>query len=443
MNVSRLFIGLIGTVFAAAAAEAQVPAPPAGGHTEVRRPHDSLFDTGGTDGGERGALVLELSGYGGHDDDVISQESVGRPQLGLPGQFVGGRAAIDYARAGRKVSFAFGGDSTFRYLAIPQSDTIGDGTVSAALAAQLSRNWQLHAEQQVGYTSFFLFSPLPAVSALAPNGTAGVDFAVARRPAYTTGTQLSTTRTVGRRSSLSVEFSGRSTALVDNRDQFLDYGAGAKYEHPVSRNATLHLGYGYRQSSNRMTADDEQIGMHDVDAGVRYAGRPSFSRRTHLAFSTGSVVIHRGPTVPDRTFIQLVGSATASYDAGRTWSIHAAYDRGAQFVHVIPGVFSSNAASAGATGDLGRRLELSLNASYSTGTLSFQVYDDPLTTYQGEARLRTALSRSLAVDISYLHYHYAFDGHGAGAELERDVRRNSVRAGVTLRLSSAAKRNRP
>jgi hypothetical protein len=445
MNIhGRVVIGALVMWCSAVPVEAQAPAPaPAGEHPEARRPHDALFGSGTEKPDDRASLLFEVSGYGGHDDNVVSEESSGQPLFGLPGEFLGGRAALNYVRAGRNLSFALGGESTFRYLAIRQSDTVGAGSLSATMAGQLSRKWQLRVAERAGYTSFFLFTPASDITGPDPNDVAsGIDLAVARRPAYTTGSLASLTRTVGRRSALSLELSGRSTALVASRERFIDYGGGINYQHPVSRNATLHVGYGLHRASNRLIADDAQIDMHDIDAGVSYEGRPGFSRRTHLAFSTGSAVIRRSAGLPERTFVHLTGSATASHQIGRTWAIHAGYNRGAQFVHVIPGVFSSHAASAGVTGVLARRLELSVDGSYSTGTLSFQIFDDPLMTYQGGARLRTALTRSLAFDVSYLYYRYSFDGHGARSELERDVRRNALRAGLTLRLASGATRGR-
>src|SRR5689334_856 len=111
--IVRASVGIVVAVFvAAAAASAQAPPPGPGAASEPRRPHDSLFDSGSNDSAARPSLVLEISAYGGHDDDVIAQESTGNPQFGVPGEFVGGRAALDYTRAGQHTTFALGGNST-------------------------------------------------------------------------------------------------------------------------------------------------------------------------------------------------------------------------------------------------------------------------------------------------------------------------------------------
>lgn len=442
MNIrGRVAVGVaFGLLLTPLAGEAQ---PAAGQPADTRRPRDGIFDTGANDAAERGSLVLEASGYGGHDDDVIAQESTGNPQFGVPGEFVGARAALDYTRIGQRTSFALGADSTLRYLNIPQRDTVGDGMVRASLTAHVSRKWLIRTDGEVGYTSFYRFAPVAGLAIADASTAAGADLAIGRDPAFTTGTLASISRTLGRRSSLSFEYSGRSTSLTDSTQRFVDYGGGATYEHPIGRNLTLHTGYAYRIADYRLIGGAEQTVMHDIDAGVRYEGRPSFSRRTRLAFSTGSAVIRRAPGVVDSTYVQLIGTATAVHEIGRTWTVHAGYDRGAQFVHVIAGVFSAHSASLGAAGELGRRFNLSMDASYSTGLLTFQLFEDPLTTYHAEARLRTAVSQTVAFDLSYLYYRYAFDGQGQPAALNRNVRRNAVTAGFTVRLSTAAKRRQP
>ena len=66
------------------------------------------------------------------------------------------------------------------------------------------------------------------------------------------------------------------------------YSAGGRYLYNLSRNATLHLGYIYREGQYTYVASAQSTVAHDIDVGVDYHKPLSFSRRTHVDFSVGS-----------------------------------------------------------------------------------------------------------------------------------------------------------
>jgi hypothetical protein len=55
-----------------------------------------------------------------------------------------------------------------------------------------------------------------------------------------------------------------------------------------------------------------------------------------------------------------------------------------------------------------------------------------LTTAQGEARLRFALTRSIALSGEYLYYRYDFGGRLLAPDLPRSLERHGVRVGLSM-----------
>jgi hypothetical protein len=435
-------------------ASAQRPAPatsatPTTPQADVERPGVGLFGRKPSSG--HPFMNLELSAYAGHDDDVLAEQgggSSGDPRAGVPGKFGGGRAALEYEHPGRRVSVAFSGVSAVRQLPARLSsvDRLSlDGALNGSVTAVLSPVWTSRGEQQGGYVSMYGLLPTPA---LVPGDDAGIragaaDFIATDRSAYTVGTRGALTRRIGRRSSWSAQYERRGTYVRNGVDRLSEESLGTAYEHPITRYATLHLGYTHAVSDNRLLSNDGSLVLHTVDAGIRYERRPSFSRHTRFAFTTGSAIMQRSPgRRAEGMFVRLLGSATVHQEIGRSWTLYGSYERASQFVDTLPGLLSSDSTSTGLTGNVGRRFEIAVDGGYTTGVLSLGSSDNALASYTGSARLRTALNHYLAFDATYMFYHYQFDGPDAlAASLRAGVRRQGLRAGLTLRVPLAGKRS--
>jgi hypothetical protein len=102
------------------------------------------------------------------------------------------------------------------------------------------------------------------------------------------------------------------------------------------------------------------------------------------------------------------------------------YRRRPEFVGGFDEPVFLDSATAGLEGFLGRRLELSTSAVYSTGVIgSKATYDS----YSGSARASFGMNRHLALSLEYVYYSHRFAGDitvPAAAALDR----HSVRAGV-------------
>jgi hypothetical protein len=91
--------------------------------------------------------------------------------------------------------------------------------------------------------------------------------------------------------------------------------------------------------------------------------------------------------------------------------------------------------SAGLEGLFTRRIDLALSASYSGGVSIVSPRGPQFNTYTGEAVIRYALTRNLAVYGQYLYYAYDFHGTpGLAPDIPSDLRRNGLRAGLMLRV---------
>jgi hypothetical protein len=118
---------------------------------------------------------------------------------------------------------------------------------------------------------------------------------------------------------------------------------------------------------------------------------------------------------------------------GRTWLLRGTYHEGVPVVDALAGPLLSRSVRAGAGGLLNRRTDVSIDTSYSNGQLISSGAENSFTSFDGTARLRFALTRALAAHADYSYYRYTFDSMaGLPALLAMDVRRHSVRAGITL-----------
>ena len=122
----------------------------------------------------------------------------------------------------------------------------------------------------------------------------------------------------------------------------------------------------------------------------------------------------------------MTGEGVMKQYLSRSWSARMLYRRRPEFVGGFPEPVFLDSATAGLEGFIGRRLELSTSAVYSTGEIgSKATYDS----YSGSARASFAMSRRLALSLEYLYYSHRFAGDipvPAAAVLDR----HSVRAGI-------------
>jgi hypothetical protein len=250
------------------------------------------------------------------------------------------------------------------------------------------------------------------------------------------------TRALGRRDSLSLTYDRRQTRFSDDNLDLLSQRIGAIVSHRFTQDLSLHTGYGYR-TANNVIPGLANIRYHELDLGVDYTRALSLSRRTTIAFGTGSAILPRdqysltpGETVarPASSFV-VNGRATLMRRMGRTWQAAVDGSRGVQVLEgfVQPLIVNTLAANVG--GNLSRRTSFSSAAGFTSGTVG--VGGGPGTNYQMwnvSVAFQRAISRRWAFDT---HYTYFENRYGKAVLLPTGVlnefQRQTLRIGLTWR----------
>ncbi len=401
------------------------------------------------------AVDFNASLFGGYDDDVLSRGSNSpRPiDQRLSGTFAGVQASLSYRRRHARGAFAASARTSYRYLTAQQEVIPTYHAAGLSYGTSLSPRTRVSFNQRVAYRPFFSVVPFDTGSTLDPSlgeieppelgggdmGTdPGGDFALAsNRRAVTFSGGASLTREISRRSSL--QFSARYAAaqfLSSDVQGFnnLRWGVSGNYTYRISDYLGARLGYGYRRFEARTGTDSDN---HDINVGLLYNQPFVFGRgRTTLAFSTGSTMLVRERvdetgSSGDRFVWRALGTATLAHDFVGPWQGQVSYIRAVGFLDGLNEPFIGDRVVASLGGMLGWRTDLFLSAGYVTG--SFGLRDRNFDTAIAGGRIRTALTRNLALFAQYFYYQYSFDDSLASdLFMPGATERQGVRAGLTV-----------
>jgi hypothetical protein len=378
-------------------------------------------------------LTLLLDGYGGHDSNILADQpgSGGSEFQNVPGQFGGGSAVLNYLwMRGQKVFNASASSGLREYIGVDLPLTHSH-SASALFSFPLGP-LQMTLRQDARYASFYQLAVLPHIDGALVHvplpELVSPDTSLAEQATFGYDTAIEATHSLGTRNTVEYQYTRAHTEFREGGGQFSAQRADALFRRNLTRYATLRLGYGYHTASYTVSSAPTKI--HNIDVGVDY-GRPlSFSRRTRVGFSVGSSALERG----DATIYRLQGNANIAHEIGRTWRVVGGYDRGAQFVEILPEPMYASTIGVMAGGLVGgRRLELRLNGSYSSGRLVLSSSGRGLVTYVAGGELQWAATRQVAVYGSYGFHHYEFGVNAAvPTELRRPISRHSIRIGARL-----------
>lgn len=230
-----------------------------------------------------------------------------------------------------------------------------------------------------------------------------LDYSVVRNPAYSSGANVSLSRQLGSRSSLSVSYNLQRTDFSTAADPSMrSWSAGAHYGYKLGRYMGLRLGYGRRRAQYMRIGGPANAGINDIDAGVDYARPLALSRRTSISFSTGSSLTSNDAT----RSIALTGSAHLDHSIGRTGHLTLAYDRGAHLMQGFTRPVFADSISAGASVRLAPRFSLQASVSGANGNVGASSAQNSYRNYTGSARFTTNVTRRAGVYAEYLYYRH-------------------------------------
>jgi hypothetical protein len=389
------------------------------------------------------SLVLDLSGAMGRDvlrtanaadvvqldRDVAASSISGSVAYGLSLSWLNGR--VHAASAGRRFSGA-GGNRDWSFISY--------GGADLGLSRQLSGRTTLSARAGVSYQPISATTLFPDL--FRPGGAPPLptEFDLAS----SLGTYLSSdlgvgiSRALSRRSSLSADYSRQYRgAIVDGgAGQEIDT-ASVGYGHGLTRWLSLRLGYGY-STTGAFREMASSVDNHRIDLGVDLNKALSFSRRTTLSMTSGSVVTSDGR----RSRFDIVGDVGLMHQFTSTATLDVGYSRRVDFVQTfaLPTIADSISASFDAT--FGRAV-LTTGVGASRGQVGLTSGSDFWAT-QSAVGTSFSLNRWLSIRTDYAYYRYRFSTSaslpiGIGARVRRH--HFQIGAGLGLPLLGRSRRS--
>lgn len=387
---------------------------------------------------QQGGLDALVELFQAYDDNVLAGQGGGSPTQPVAetasGMYSGVGVAAQYNRLGDGANFRSWVNSAVRYYPDFKDLFAASHQVGVNLSHPLSRRVTL----QIGSVGFYsprysmrLFPDSDSdretvASDQTISAGSDIDFAVVRGTYFRYAGDTSLTFILSNLSNVSVRYGISKTEFDDLPEDLEVQTAGIRFIHRFTKNASLRLGY-LRQEGNYVTTDRQLV--ENLTLGVDYSKPLSRSRRTVVHFSSGSVAAEDGN---GRRF-QATGSATLAHHIGRTWIARVDYNRGMRHIEGFDRPIFSDSASMTLGGLATRRIETYLSGAYFTGTVGLRGNAPRFESYAAFARMRTAVTKTLAAYLEYRFYHYRFD---AAADrplgVPRAFDRNGARIGLSL-----------
>ena len=420
------------------------------GSDDVRRPFRGLFGAPSSPDSPH-SLTLTGSVFAAYDDNVLeglANRQIGSRWLQKSGTYFGSNAGLNYTFNLDGERFDFGGQAGAQVNYFHHQD--GGNTLPAyqgaiEFGARITRSMSFSARQTVGYSSSYTATLGPVV-----DDDLGAEIAIADDPALAlfeqravlSATKVTLSQQFGRYASLGASYHLRSRRGFDSTSEsspLRDYTsqtatAGFQYSRPMTRNATLRLGYGVRVSDRRRVTAEPQM-MHNIDAGVDYSRALSFSRRTFLSFGSGSAIAvsDKLPATDEgrRVRARLTGNVALTHEIGRTWTADLRYSRGFRTREGFDDLYFTDAVTASVGGLISRRLSLGGNAIWAQSAL-----DRDSTRNQGtqsaSIQATYGITSFLGAYARYVYIRYRVDqGITLDDRIPRQLDRQGIRVGLT------------
>jgi hypothetical protein len=442
-----LFLGAV-----AMAARPQVAAAQTGqttASTPVTRGADAggpsvLSGRGGLDRRLGQELVIDVNASGG--SDRLSGESLdatsARTSSFATGSLLGAYSLNrDWLSAG-----AHGGTNT-RYFAERTNRTESTlfGGIDAALEVPLSgrtrvSGWTSISSQPASALTLFSGMFSNTGPTLIPSD---FDLGVSLGRQTDIQADIRAHRMISRRAELSADVAWSRVEGAFDLGRHQHIRGEARYRQSITRNLSIHLGYGRDRGVRAATATEaESVVVQDtIDVGVDFglSRTLTISRRLSFSFNTGSILMSDGRY---RRF-EVVGDASLNYRVGRQWSSDVVYSRGVSYAASFSApTFADNVASS-VQGRLGSRVGLTGRAGLSSGHVGLTDTRNGYLATQAGADISLDVAGPVSLTSGYTYYRYRFDGTpllvgGYGS----DLRRHTVFFGASVSLSLIGSRSR-
>jgi hypothetical protein len=344
-----------------------------------------------------------------------------------------------YTKRAPRTSFSANGMSSVQYY--PQlSNVVRWSGAGAVAVTHTGRRVSFGLDQQVRYSpySHFRVIPIPGgpSAGLADVSAPDAALAVTGRESYRYNTGMSAGIQIARRAMLSAAYQHEYLDFLPVEQ--LDWrtnDASVTLTHNMTSKTALVAGYAYHHRD--FQGERRPLQRHDLNFGVNYNSALPFSPRTTFTFNVGSTALSRSrltATNPgsESTFFRVIGGANLEHQLARNWHAGLFYGRGVQYIEGVSDVFLADSVTGNVRGYFGPRVEMRVTSGYSTGPLRFGPRQRGYDTNASTARMRIAISRSLAAQAEYVHYRYLFsDAVTLPTGIPSRANRHVIRVGLT------------
>jgi hypothetical protein len=343
---------------------------------------------------------------------------------------------LSYRVAGARASLFASGQAGGTYYASLEGDDRYLTRYSGSLGAsfQLGASTSLGVTQSLSRQPYYLlasFPPVfegePGVAPPVPPVDAGAGVRTEQR--LFSATAVSLTQGLGRRASFFANYGGQFYASASGAYDANSQSGGAGFRFALARGLGLRLGYAYAEFRFGDPTDADRTRSHTADVGIDYSRALSFSRRTSLAFSTGtSAVVYQ-----DQTHYNVTGNLRLAHEIGRTWQASIGYTRGVVFLDTLREPGFADSVTLGIGGMANRRVRLQASLSGAAGNAGFGAGAADFNTAVASTSMQVGLSRYAGLSFSYAYYrHWASAGAVLAEGVRRQIDRQSLQVSINL-----------
>jgi hypothetical protein len=377
------------------------------------RPYRGVFASAPQDVEQ--SLSVNGSAGGGFDNNVAADALFGPESANsdLNNSVKGGVAdasgGANYQLNLKALTLAASGSTAVHYYPSLNSQFLRRYYGDVAASTNVTRDFSLNGSLE--YAPYSLSSLFPfGASARFPDGGVApdVDLASSLEHYFTYGGGATYVRHLSSRAQISADYSFQRREKTAFAQDFRHQRFGAQYSYNVAKGIALRAGYHYDDADYGMP--NQRFHNHQIDAGVDYNRALSFSRRTTLAFHTGTTAISNADQSVTQYQYNLIGGAHLNHEFGRSWNTDIAYERGVNIDPAWANLVKSDSASATVTGLIDRRVNFTALARATRGNVGgFTETNDAFEAYYGDASLTYALGRHVSIGTSYTYYRHRFD----------------------------------
>jgi hypothetical protein len=366
----------------------------------------------------RPVTLVNASIFSGDGESLVGDDGIS-PAAVTRSYYMGLQTTATYSRRTTSRMFSASGATAVRYFPSTSNFITIDRSARVGLVQRIGTRGNFSATQSVQYSPFHQFGefvgfggPNADEAPLAnPDEALGVS-----RAQYDLGTAVGFDRTF-RRASLSLGYTSRLNLSSDPGGNMTTHRAAVGVKFDLWRYASLVVGTASRFGNTGATSPPTRT--QDIDLGIDYNRALTFSRKTTLNFRTGTAIVSRTGTSADplelgRQF-RFLANVGASRAIGRYWEARVSYDRNLQFVDAFPDPFFTDGVIGRISGPISRRVNLLVQADYTTGKAvdaEAVALDKTFRGGRAQARVNVAVSRFWQF---YGEYYYSENHLSVGA----------------------------